>query len=256
MRELTDQYQLLRNDKLDGAEARAPTMPRPARGRLASLFNFFSERDALAVLQPQFAGSLALPDSLRKKDQWQQQQWLRMRPFELSGFEYLDSYQVQMAVNDTPAEQSTSYYLGSTPHYYALGQGRYWLKDVGSIINSFDSTGQSVLVLPAPEGRFRLRMPALGDSLLLEQQQATGTWQTQLHLTLRPLADSLRATHGNHLTQIDLPAPLELRARAGCLQLHLFLSSFSYDQLGKETRYIYSAEGLLEIAPEPRRGGL
>lgn len=73
---------------------------------------------------------------------------------------------------------------------------------------------------------------------------------------MRPLADSLTATHGNRLTQIDLPVPLEVRARAGRLQLHLFLSSFSYDQFDKEIRYVYSAEGLLEIAPEPRRSGL
>ena len=135
LRELTDRYHLLHNGHLDGANGRVPNLPRPVRGRLASLFTFFAERDALAHLQPQFAGSLALPDSLRGQPYWEQWQWRKNRPFALSGFEYLESYELQQALNDTPNEQSTSYSVHDMPRHYALGQGRYWLKDISSLMD-------------------------------------------------------------------------------------------------------------------------
>jgi hypothetical protein len=248
LRELTDRYHLLQNGHLDGASARVPNLPRPVRGRLASLFYFFAERDALARLQPQFAGSLAQPDSLRGHVAWEQMQWRKDRPFELSGFEYLESYELQQALNDTPAEQSTGYFVSNMPRYYALGQGRYWLKDIGMMDNS-DSTGYTTLVLPVREGSFRLLMSPAGDSLLLQQQRAAGPWQTQLHMELRPLADSLARHYGQHVKNINLSAPIELRARAGRLQLCLFLSSLNQRAFDNQVDYSYTAEGLLQIAP-------
>jgi hypothetical protein len=249
LRDLTDRYHLLQNGHFDGASARVPNLPRPVRGRLASLFYFFAERDALGCLQPQFAGSLAPPDSLRKHAAWEQMQWRKNRPFELSGFEYLESYELHQALNDTPEEQSTRYFVRNMPRYYALGQGRYWLKDVGSMMDNLDSTGYTTLPLPVREGTFRLLMSSAGDSLLLQQQQAAGPWQTQLHLELRPLADSLARHYGQHVKDIDLSAPVELHARAGRLQLHLFLSSLNQQVFDHRMEYSYTAEGLLQIAP-------
>ena len=249
LRELTDRYHLLHNGHLDGANGRVPNLPRPVRGRLASLFTFFAERDALARLQPQFAGSLALPDSLRGQPYWEQWQWRKNRPFALSGFEYLESYELQQALNDTPDEQSTSYSVHDMPRHYALGQSRYWLKDISSLMENLDSTGYIGLALPVREGTFRLLMTSAGDSLLLQQQRAAGPWQTQLHLELRPLADSLARHYGQHVKDIDLPAPVELRARAGHLQLRIFISSLNMGLLDHRMQYAYTAEGLLQITP-------
>jgi hypothetical protein len=249
LRELTDRYHLLQNGRFDGANSRVPNLPRPVRGRLASLFTFFAERDALARLQPQFAGSLVLPDSLRRQPYWEQGQWRKSRPFALSGFEYLDSYELQQALNDTPDEQSTSYSVRNTPKYYALGEGQYWLKDVGNLMENSENAGYISLALPIREGSFRLLMTLTGDSLLLQQQRAAGPWQTQLHLELRPLADSLARHYGQHVKDISLPAPVELRAQSGRLQLRLFVSSLNQRLFDHRMQYVYTAEGLLEIMP-------
>ena len=138
---LTTRYPLLQNGHLDVTNGRVPDLPRPVRGWRASLFNFFSERRALATLQPQFAGSLALPDSLRHQDYWEQQQWLDYQPFELSGFEQLQSYPLQEAVNDAPEQaEYNNFFVRNAPRYYALGQGCYWLKDLGSLASGSAST--------------------------------------------------------------------------------------------------------------------
>jgi hypothetical protein len=251
LRELTERYQLLQGGRFDGAAARVPDLPLPVRGRLSSLFDFFSERDALAALQPQFAGSLQLPDSLHGRDPWEQEQWRQDRPFELSGFEHYQSYQLQYALNEGPQNHTTSFYVHEPTHYYSLGRGRYWLKDVGSTVASTDTVtmGSVLVVLPVREGTFRLVGNFAGDSIKLQQRTA-GTWQTQLHLNLRPVADSLVQRYGRtHVEAIDLPAPVEVQARAGRLQLRLFLSSLTRDEGQTEVNYAYSAEGLLEIAP-------
>ena len=250
LRALTSHYQLLQNGHLDGANARVPGLPRAVRGRLASLFYFFAERNALARLQPQFAGSLALPDSVRQQPAYAQQQWRKDRPFALSGFEYLESYELQEALNDVPGQQSTGYYVPNMPSYYALGQGRYWLKDVGSLYSKADSLGRQVLALPLREGTFRLVMPYAGDSLLLQQQAvAAGPWRTQLAVALRPLADSLDSHYGQHVKDLDLPAPATLRAHAGRVQLRLFVSSLNRHEFDHRMQYSFSAEGLLQITP-------
>lgn len=251
LRELTERYPLLQGGRFDGAAARVPDLPLPVRGRLSSLFDFFSKRDALAALQPQFAGSLQLPIGLRDRDPWEQDDWRENRPFELSGFEHYQSYQLQYALNEGPQNRTASFYVNKPKPYHALGQGRYWLKDVGSGMMTSDSAtlGAVLLVLPVREGTFRLLGNFAGDSLALQQRTA-GSWQTQLRLNLRPVADSLVQRYGRtHVEAIDLPAPVELRARAGRLQLRLFLSSLTRQEGGEEMNYSYSAEGLLEIAP-------
>jgi hypothetical protein len=250
LRELTERYKLLENGHLDGANGRAADLPRRAYGRLASLFGFFSARNALATIQPQFAGSLQLPDSLRREGPWAQEQWLKERPFALSGFDYLESYELQAALNDTPnnrAESSSaSFYVRDTPPYLALGQGRYWLPEISTNYN-IDSIGRITVELPLPEGRFRLHTNYLGDSLKL-QQQAAGSWQTRLQFSLRAPTDSLIQHYGrNHAGTVDLPAPVELRAHADRLHLRLFLSSLNRDGTGQDARYSYSAQGELRI---------
>lgn len=255
LRELTDRYHLVQNGHLDGAAGRVPGLPRRVRGRVASLFNFFSERRALAALQPQFAGSLALPDSLRRQDYWEQQQWLGYRPFELSGFEQLQGYALEEALRDAPEQEDyTGFYVPNAPRYYALGQGRYWLKDLGYLDSRADSAtttsrGEAVLALPVPEGTFRLLMTTAGDSLLLQQRQAAGAWHSQLHFSLRATADSLLHQYGRHTTSIDLPAPVELRASSKRLQLRLFMTSLNRSQIGQKIQYSYSLEGELRIRP-------
>jgi hypothetical protein len=248
LRALASRYSLLQNGHLDGANARVPDLPRPVRGRLASLLLFFSQREALASLQPQFAGSLRLPDSLRRQDLWAQQQWLKDRPFALSGFEYLEPYQLQDALNGAPDDRSASFSVRDVPKYFALGQGRYWLQDISTNYN-IDSTGGTTVALPLREGNFRLRITALGDSLLL-QQRAAGTWHTQLSLLLRTPADSLVRQYGpHHASTALLAAPFEMRAHTDHLHLRLFFSSLNRDESGLGIQYSYSAQGELQIVP-------
>ncbi|TPG66534.1 DUF4153 domain-containing protein [Hymenobacter nivis] len=258
LRALTSRYQLLQKGRLDGAARRVPSLPRPVRGRLSSLFDFFSRCDALARLQLQFAGPLHLPDSLRHRDAYEQQEWRQDRPFALSGFEHYEPYQLQNALNEGPENNSINFYVRDPAKYVALGQGRYWLKDVGSSAFSFDSAtsrGDAGLVLPLPEGTFRLLTNFAGDSLQLQQRQQQqgppGRWHTQLRLALRAPTDSLVRRYGrtNAAASIDLPAPVELRAGNAHMRLRLFITTLNREQDGGEVRYYYSAEGLLEITP-------
>ncbi|UOQ76829.1 DUF4153 domain-containing protein [Hymenobacter sp. 5516J-16] len=92
LREISAEYNLLRNGKLDGAGARAPKLPLVVRQRLTSIFEFFAQRQALAELQPVFAGSLQLPDSLRQETPWERRHWQSTRLFALSGLERASPY--------------------------------------------------------------------------------------------------------------------------------------------------------------------
>jgi hypothetical protein len=186
---------------------------------------------------------------VREQSAYVQRQWRKDRPVELSGFEYLESYELQQAFNDTPGQQSTYYSVRDMPSYYALGQGRYWLKDVSSLYSKADSLGRQVLALPLREGSFRLGLPRTSDSLLLQQWPAAGPWQTQLAVVLRPLADSLYRHYGQHAKDLDLPALVELPARAGHLQLHLFVSALNRHEFDHRMQYFFAAEGLLQITP-------
>ena len=251
LRELASQYNLLKNGHFDGAAARVPNLPRPVRGRLASLFNFFSSRDALMSLQPQFAGSLQPPVGLHRHDHWEQERWREDRPFELSGFEYLESYQLQAALNEGPESVSANFNVVDPPKYFALGQGRYWLKDIGTNASIMDADIVQGLLLPVREGTFRLLTTFEGDSVLLQQQRATGKWQTQLRVSLRAPTDSLVKIYGrNHVNSVDLSAPVEVQASAGRLHLRLYLSSLNREEYADhKAQYTYSADGLLQIAP-------
>jgi len=250
LRALTTRYHLLQNGHLDGANGRVPDLPRAVHGRLASLFHFFAERDALVALQSQFAGSLVLPDSLRSRGLWEQRQWRSNRPFDLSGFAYLDTYELQQALNDTAdQEEFANFFVRDAPAYYSLGQGRYWLKEMGLSLGIADSTREVALSLPLREGTFRLLRTFSGDSLLLQQWQATGAWQNQLSVSLQATADSLRQRYGRNVNNVYLPVPVMLHARAGRIQLRLFMTSLSRSQYGKEVRYSYSLEGELQIQP-------
>jgi hypothetical protein len=241
----------LQNGHFDGAATRVPNLPRPVRGRLASLFGFFTKRDALPALQPQFAGSLQPPVGLRGSDPWERERWRDDRPFELSGFEVMESYQVQDALKGGPETISANFYVAEPPQYFALGQGRYWVKDIGSNYSlARNGSVQDGLILPLREGTFRLLTTFEGDSLLLQQQRAKGGWQTQLHLLLRTPADSLVQRYGrNHFNPVDLAAPVQLQARAGRLQLRVYLLSLNREEVDHKPRYSYTGEGMLQIEP-------
>ena len=204
-------------------------------------------------MQPQFAGSLQLPDSLRPRDEWTQTEWLAQRPYALSGFERLDSYRGSYAsATDSTDELRVSFYNPERPKFYDLGQGQDWLNELSTITPSLDSTDAPLLELAAPEGRFRFLAAAQGGDLLVQQQLAAGGWRTQLRLSLRARADSLLSQYGpTPPATIDLPRPLVLQARAGRLRLRLFVSSLNRQPVGSQARYDYMADGLLQIAAAP-----
>ncbi|MDO7874403.1 DUF4153 domain-containing protein [Hymenobacter sp. ASUV-10] len=250
LRELVEQYQLGPGGRLDGAAAQVPTLPLAVRGRLSSLFDFFSKRDALAALQPQFAGSLALPAGLRDRSPWEQDQWRQDRPFELSGFEHFEPYQLQANGAGGAASTWVGFYVQDPPRYYSLGGGRYWLKDVGSGAVAPDPAGDVVLALSTADGSFRLLSTFAGDTLLLQRFQPDAAWRTALRLSLRVPADSLVARYGrNHVNTVKLATPVVVSAGAGPLRLRLFITSLNREELDHKARYTYTADGLLELNP-------
>jgi hypothetical protein len=185
-------------------------------------------------LQPQFAGSLQPPVGLRGRDPWERERWRDDRPFELSGVEVMELYQVQDALKGGPETISANFYVAEPPQYFALGQGRYWVKDIGSNYSlARNGSVQDGLILPLREGTFRLLTTSEGDSLLL-----------------RTPADSLVQRYGrNHFNPVDLAAPVQLQARAGRLQLRVYLLSLNREEVDHKPRYSYTGEGMLQIEP-------
>ncbi|QNE38900.1 DUF4153 domain-containing protein [Hymenobacter sp. NBH84] len=237
LREISAEYGLLKDGKLDGAGQRVPKLSLQVRQRITSIFEFFADREATTQLQPFFAASLSLPDSLQKQDEWKQQQWYQERPFAVSGVPRTSQY---TTANN---EQQTARFYNSAEHH-DLGQGRYWLGRVESYRYALQK--DSVLTEVATQkGAFRLRTHARGRQLLLEQRQADHRWQTQLTLSPGTLADSLARVYGSGNEGID--RPLHLQAAKDQIQLQLFIQDLTRNEKQDTIFYEYSGRVLLEV---------
>src|SRR5205823_4323861 len=93
LHQLAGRYHLLKDGRLDGAGKRVPKLPLAARKRLTSIFEFFTERDAVSRLQPLFASSLALPDSLQNSRDWVARHQQTDKIFAASGIAQASYYQ-------------------------------------------------------------------------------------------------------------------------------------------------------------------
>ncbi|MBG8554845.1 DUF4153 domain-containing protein [Hymenobacter guriensis] len=243
LQEISARYKLLQNGKLDGAGERVPYLPFTVRQRLSSLFEFFAQRNATAHLQPLFAASLQLPDSLLASTMWERKQWQSNRLFAVSLMNRVGPY-----ATDHAQELSVTFEAAQV-EFQNLGNGRYWWNSVNLMHYVDDSTSKVVATAAVREGTFRLRAEKRGRTLLLEQLRADQRWQTCLSVFPGRAADSLALKHGrNQRANVQLPATgLTLRATAGNISLQLFLRELTRRQQQDTVRYNLDAQALLEI---------
>ncbi|UOQ51050.1 DUF4153 domain-containing protein [Hymenobacter cellulosivorans] len=252
LKELSAQHQLLQNGRLDSAGRRAPKLPFAARKRITSIFVFFAERGAIDQLQPLFAVSLQLPDSLRNAVSDEQRSWQTQRLFAASHIDRVGYYEEE---DEFPETRSS--FTVEPPEAQPLGPGRYWLRRVApDYYQKPDDDTLAQLVLG--EGTFRLRSTGRRRWLHLEQLRADGRWQIRLTAQTGALADSLvqrhpAATTEEELAGIRLPAKgLTLTARGANATLQLYLSELSRSSRQDTVRYDYSGSALLELKANPK----
>lgn len=247
LRELAAEYQLLQNGKLDGAGQRLPKLPKSVKNRVASVFDFFADRNAVQRLQPFFAASLAQPDSMRSKPKWERKSWAADRLFEVSGIPSYNRYDSELETEVSATFQTPR------QEYEVLGGGRYWLRDVD--FNRYGGPNREALVeVPAREGTFRLRAVKQGHDIWLEQLRADSTWQRQLSVSPGTIADSLVRLHGRGLEEaVELPAVgLTLRAATAKATLQVYLHELSRRQQHDTAFYNFEGSALLELRELPK----
>ncbi|WP_022823598.1 DUF4153 domain-containing protein [Hymenobacter norwichensis] len=246
LRKLAAQYKLLQNGKLDGVGKRLPKLAKSAKQRVASVFDFFADRNAVQQLQPFFVASLVPPDSLRAKKEWEQRSWIDDRLYEVSGIPRYTRY-------DTEEEEEmvANFYSRST--FQALGRGRYWLQNVD--LQRYDIPVDNVLTeVPAREGTFRLRAANQGHDIYLEQLRADSTWQRQLRVSPGPVADSMVRVHGqNPDRSAEMPKRLTLQAATSGITLSVYLQQLSRRQQHDTVFYNFQGEALLELRERPEQ---
>ena len=242
LRKLAVQYKLLQNGKLDGAAKRVPTLPKKAKNRVASVFDFFANRAALPKLQPFFTARLTLPDSMRTKPEWQRKSWAADRLYELSGIPPYNRYN-----QEDEMEVSASFEIPRAS-FQVLGGGRYWLKDV-DLLRYDEPVKESLIEVPAREGTFRLQAINRGHDIWLEQLRADSTWQRQLRVSPGTIADSLTRIHGrNPERSVELPVrSLTLRGAWSNGSISVFLQALSRRQQHDTVFYNFEGSALLEL---------
>jgi hypothetical protein len=245
LRELAAQYKLLQNGKLDGVGKRLPKLPRSVKQRVASVFGFFAERDAVQQLQPFFTASLAPPDSMRGKASRIRGYWSGNQLYELSGIPRYNRYDT-----DEEEELVATFYARST--FQELGDGRYWLQNID--LQRYDVPVDNVLAkVPTQAGTFRLRAANYGHDIWLEQQRADSTWQRQLRVSPGPVADSLMRIHGrNPDRSVELPRQLALHGAAPNVTLAVYLRQLNRRQQHDTVFYNFEGTALLELRERPR----
>ncbi|MBO0356587.1 DUF4153 domain-containing protein [Hymenobacter sp. BT186] len=246
LRELAAQYNLLQNGKLDGVGKRLPKLSKRVKQRVASVFGFFAERDAMQRLQPFFAASLAKPDSMRTKKEWEQRSWMDDRLYEVSGIPRWNRY-------DSGEENEVAATF-QTPRlkYEALGGGRYWLPGVD--LYRYDTIANVLTEVSAQEGTFRLRAANHGYDIWLEQLRADSTWQRQLSVSPGTIADSLIRKHGRDPEDVvELPTErLTLRTAIPGATLQVYLRELTRREEHDTIFYSFEGNALLELHPQPK----
>jgi hypothetical protein len=242
LHELAGRYHLFKDGRLDGAGKRVPKLPLAARKRLTSIVEFFTERDAVSQLQPLFATSLTLPDSLRNSSGRMARYQQTDKIFAASGIAQANRYQ-----SEEETELSASFYTQDRTSY-ALGEGRYWLSDVSVHQYSKPQPDSTITEIAALTGSFRLRTQHRGRNLVLEQR-ANGGWLPRLTLHPGALADSLAREYGrNPERRVELPAKsFVLQASDKGITLKLFLKGLSREERQQRTYYYFSGDALFEL---------
>jgi len=244
LRDLAAQYKLLRNSQLDGAGRRVPALPLPVQRRISSIFEFFTHRGAEVRLQPLFAASLTLPDSLREQSLWQRREYQLNQLLTASGID-------QGKLSTSRETELQAAFDVKFSKFRDLGAGRYWVNDI-NLYNYRDPQDEVLTTDTLRQGIFRLRSTRLGRHLWLEQQRPDGRWQRHLRLSPGVAADSLARRHGRNPPQsVTVPTDkLTLQAAAGPVRVRLFLTRLSRFQQPDTVFYNFEGQALLELGEE------
>ena len=245
LREISARYGLLKDGKLDGAGKRVPELPKEARKRISSIFSFFADREAVETIQPLFATSLTLPDSLQNKSSWSRTYRQTRQLHVVSGLPEWNEYGLD-AVENTRFSFETENLVAQP-----LGQGRYWLRslDFSAYQNRFNDN-QAELTLR--EGKFRLVEAPQGRYLELSKQTASNDWHPVIRVNMAAFCDSLIERSGNSgFGSVPLPAQrLTLHIRNEQAALHLYLRYINRGKAASSADqevYNYDGDALLEI---------
>ncbi|MCA8829769.1 DUF4153 domain-containing protein [Hymenobacter pini] len=239
LQEISVEYGLLKDGKLDGSGKRVKNLPEEARKRISSVFDFFAHREAVDELQPLFVAKLTVPDSLRSMPRWLRTRQQTKQLYAISGFPEWNEY-----ADDSEENSGIISFYTENPEVHTLGNGRYWVPNVNSGVVEVGGT----IPLTLLEGNYRLRIPDSGEEVILEQERATGQWQPQLTAHLNRLADSLVVqTNAQRNTSQELPArSLTLGTTQSRYTLHLYLQRLTCD-IQHNNSYTFEGSALLEI---------
>ncbi|RSK47137.1 DUF4153 domain-containing protein [Hymenobacter rigui] len=243
-REISAQYGLLKDGKLDGAGKRVPNLPKEARKRISSIFDFFADREAVEKLQPFFATKLTVSDSLLKRSGWARTYQQRRQLYAVSGVPERNEYGTD-DIDDTHFSFTTEH-LDAQP----LGQGRYWLRTLD--LSAYRNPGNdSQAELPLREGTFQLVKTPQGQYLELRQRTDSNGWKPVLRMNMAAFCDSLIVRSGNSgFTSVPLPAQrLTLHVRNEQAALHLYLSyvNRTKNESANSEEYTYGGDAILEV---------
>ncbi|WP_426491594.1 DUF4153 domain-containing protein [Hymenobacter sp. 102] len=242
--EISAQYGLLKAGKLDGAGKRVPNLPKEARKRISSIFDFFADREAVDKLQPFFATKIVLPDSLHNKPRWARTYPQTKQLYAISGLPEWNEYGTD-AIDDT-------HFSFTTEHSDAqsLGEGRYWLRTLDlSAYQKLKDINQAEFTIR--EGTFQLLKTSQGRFLELRQQTASNVWKPILIMNMAAFGDSLIERSGNSgFTSVPLPTQqltLHFRNEQAALHLYLRYINRTKNQSDNSEEYTYDGDAMLEV---------
>ncbi|MGY2132783.1 DUF4153 domain-containing protein [Hymenobacter sp. HD11105] len=240
LREVSEEYKLLQNGKLDGAGKRVPKLPKEAGKRITSIFDFFAERDNLEAVQPFFTASLTPLDSLRNTKSWQRQRWQSERLFAVSGLERVN---YQYSETETEEDQHQSFNFHSNQAAVTqLSSGSYLVRN----LTIYSSRGAEIETFTVAEGTFRFRNKEDNSQIHLEQLTKPNTWETMLSVSPATLADSLiRVKQPTNYVNVELPS-LSLAASNSTMQLRVLFTHIRRDlQPKQKPTYYFEGDAIL-----------
>jgi hypothetical protein len=244
LREISTQYGLLKDGKLDGAGKRVPELPYRVQRRLWSVLDYLIERRNAAALQSFFTARLTLPDSTRATKHRVQEKWFESQLEKAIGYsadgQYSDALGVHLGsrIGFRPDNNS----------FWRLGHGRYLWTQVDT--EYYEQPEKEVVAEQfLQEGRFRFVSTGFGRQLQLQECMPSGNWSTQLVWHPGKLADSLSKQHTSlDSDNISLSnMGLTLQSQQGDLSAQLLFSMLDREQHQDTVTYQYRAQVILQL---------
>ncbi|MDU0372718.1 DUF4153 domain-containing protein [Hymenobacter endophyticus] len=247
LREISTQYGLLKDGKLDGAGKRVSELPKEARKRISSIFDFFADREAVEKLQPFFATKLVLPDSLQNRFRWARTYQQTRQLYTISGLPEWNEYDQYSDEGGVHSGRRISF-KPDNGSLWRLGDGRYLWTEVDT--RHYQQPEREVVAEQfLPEGRFRFVSTGFGRQLHLEECMPSGDWHTQLVWHPGKLADSLSEKHSiSNSDDIALSnTALNLQSQRGALSAQLLFSMLDREQHQDTVTYQYRAQVIMQL---------